>query len=143
MSFNRHVALERILTGKYEPSAPSQYAAMAARDCSLNKNQQQELCKMVAARARRAPDTVITPAPQFPELTPVLAQLRYSRNLGRLQVHCRPLTHACRVNYDVQFVIVYASVIDYIVKYMGKPEDKSDTFRNMGTPSWAGRALRV
>ena len=84
-------------------------------------------------------------------------ELRYSRNLGRLQVHVRPLTHATRVNYDIQFVLDYAAVIDYvsppqlsnpvltvsalhpnwcvsqlqIVKYMGKPEGKSDTFRTM------------
>jgi hypothetical protein len=58
-------------------------------------------------------------------------ELRYSRNLGRLQIHVRPLTHALRANYDIQFVIDYASVIDYIVKYMGKQEGKSDTYLNM------------
>lgn len=41
-------------------------------------------------------------------------ELRYSRNLGRLQVHVRPLTHAARVNYDIQFVMDYAAVIDYV-----------------------------
>ena len=58
-------------------------------------------------------------------------ELRYCRNLGRLQVHVRPLTHAVRGNYDIQFVIDYTSVIDYIVKYIGKPEGRSDTFRNL------------
>ena len=44
-------------------------------------------------------------------------ELRYSRNLGRLQVSVRPLTHAARVNYDIQFVLDYAAVIDYVSTY--------------------------
>ena len=46
-------------------------------------------------------------------------ELRYPRNLARLQVSMRPLTQAVRRNYDVQFVLDFPAVIDYIVKYIG------------------------
>ena len=58
-------------------------------------------------------------------------ELRVSRNLSRLQVSMRPLTQAVRRNYDVQFVQDFPSVIDYIVKYIGKPEASSSIYKTM------------
>ena len=58
-------------------------------------------------------------------------ELRIARNHTRLQVGIRPLTHGVRGNYDVQFIIDYASVVEYILKYVGKPEGKSDTFKEL------------
>ena len=56
-------------------------------------------------------------------------ELRIARNHTRLQVGVRALTHAVRGNYDIQFIIDYASVVEYVLKYVGKPEGKSDTFK--------------
>ena len=58
-------------------------------------------------------------------------ELRVARNHTRLQVCIRPLTHGVRGNYDVQFVVDYASVVEYILKYIGKPEGKSETFKEL------------
>lgn len=58
-------------------------------------------------------------------------ELRIARNHTRLQVGVRALTHGVRGNYDIQFIIDYTSVVEYILKYVGKPEGKSDIFKEL------------
>lgn len=58
-------------------------------------------------------------------------ELRYGRNLSTLQVSMRPLTQGVRRNYDVQFVLDYPAVIDYLLKYIGKPEASSHFYKNV------------
>ena len=49
----------------------------------------------------------------------------------RLNVRVRALTQGCGSNYDVQFIVDYHALVEYLVKYKTKPEKRSDTYKEL------------
>ena len=48
-----------------------------------------------------------------------------------MNVRVRALTHECGSNYDVQFIVDYHALVEYLVKYKTKPEKRSDTYKEL------------